>query len=251
MIAAWIGAAVVGVSLGLFGSGGSILTVPLLTLLLHRTPHQATVESLVIVALISAVGALMQARRRLVDLRIAFLFAAVGALGAPIGARLHAAVPERATELAFSALVASAAVALWRRAVAPKVPGDPTAWQPAKAVSAAVGVGVLTGFLGVGGGFLLVPAMLLFGGLPIARAAATSLVVIAINSSVAFAAHHARGGVTIDLALVGLVAAVGSVGSAFGVVVAPRMAASALQRSFALVLVVVAIAVAIGARSRA
>lgn len=249
MIAAWIGAALIGASLGLFGSGGSLLTVPLLTLLLGRSAHAAVAESAAIVALISAFGALQQARRGRLDGRIALLFIATGALGAPAGAVLHRRVPEAWTELAFALLIVGAAGAVWRRAHAAPRAARPFALVPA--LAAGLLVGVLTGFLGVGGGFLLVPALLLFGGLPLERASATSLAVIAANSTIALFAHLAGGAVAIDRAVVALVASLGIAGSVVGVALAARLPTRALQRSFALLLLVVGGTVGVSVALRA
>ena len=148
MLSAWIGAALVGLSLGLLGSGGSILTVPILVFLVGRSPSAAVTESLAIVAAISAFGALVQAWRGRVDTRWAALLAGPGIGGAWLGARLHALVPEMVSVLAFALLVVLAGVELLRRARAEE--RAPTRVRLPLAALAGLGVGVLTGFLGVG-----------------------------------------------------------------------------------------------------
>lgn len=221
--------------------------MPILVFLVGRSPSAAVTESLAIVAAISAFGALVQAWRGRVDARWAALLAGPGIVGAWLGARLHALVPEIVSVLAFALLVVVAGVEL-RRARAEE--RAPTRVRLPLAALAGLGVGVLTGFLGVGGGFLIVPVLTLFAGLALPRAAATSLVVIAVNSLVGFA-QHARaaepGAAAFDARLVALFAAIGIAGSALGLWLAPRIAVRTLQRVFAWTLFAVGAAVALSA----
>jgi len=248
VLTAWIGAALVGLSLGLLGSGGSILTVPILVLLVGRAPSTAVAESLAIVATISAFGALVQVRRGGVDGRWAALIAGPGIVGAWLGAHLNALVPEIVPLLSFALLAVLAGVELLRRVRAAERP--PARVRLPLAALAGLGVGVLTGFLGVGGGFLIVPVLTLLAGLALPRAAGTSLVVIAVNSLVGFA-QHARafepGAEAFDARLVALFAAIGIAGSALGMWLAPRLALRMLQRVFAWTLFAVGAAVAASA----
>lgn len=238
MLTAWIGAALVGLSLGLLGSGGSILTVPVLVYLAGRDERQAVVESLVIVGAIAAAGALVQLRRGHVDLRWAAYLVGPGLVGAWFGAELHKHVPERVTALAFALLVLLAAFELLRRAGQRSAPGGSV--RARSALLAGAVVGLLTGFLGVGGGFLIVPVLVLFARLPLERAAGTSLAVIAANALAGFVAHGlAAEAPRPDVRLVTIFALVGIVGSLAGLQLAPRLPAARLQRGFALLLVLV------------
>jgi len=247
MLSAWIGAAVVGLSLGLLGSGGSILTVPILVVLAGRDEHAAVVESLAIVGAIAAAGAVVQARRGRVDGRWAASLVGPGLVGAWLGALLHRVVPESVTRLTFALLVIAAGVEMLRRVGRPASP--PTAVHAGRALIAGLGVGVLTGFLGVGGGFLIVPVLVLFAGLPLERATGTSLAVIAGNALSGLVGHlatGATGGPAVDLHLVALFSGVGIAGSLAGLALAPRLPAVHLQRTFAAVLFLVGGAVVLG-----
>ena len=243
MIAAWIGAALVGLSLGLLGSGGSILTVPVLVYLAGRDERTAVVESLVIVGAIAVAGALVQLRRGRVDGRWAAYLVGPGLVGAWFGAELHRHVPEKFTALAFALLVLLASFELLRRAGRRVEPSG--AVHAGSALLAGAGVGLLTGFLGVGGGFLIVPVLVLFARLPLERAAGTSLVVIAANAFSGFVAHaFAPEAPRPDLHLVTVFAAVGIAGSLVGVQLAPRLPAALLQRLFAALLALIGCGVA-------
>jgi len=238
VLAAWIGAALVGLSLGLLGSGGSILTVPVLVYLAGRDERTAVVESLVIVGAIATAGALVQLWRGRVDGRWAAYLVGPGLVGSWFGAELHRHVPERVTALAFALLVLLAAFELLRRAGRRVEPsgGVRTSW----ALLAGAGVGLLTGFLGVGGGFLIVPVLVLFARLPIERATGTSLVVIAANAFSGFVAHgRAPDAPRLDPKIVGVFIALGIAGSLVGLQLAPRLPAARLQRIFALLLALI------------
>jgi len=248
MLAAWIGAALVGLSLGLLGSGGSILTVPVLVFLAGRDERTAVSESLAIVAAISAVSALVQARRGRVDRRWATYLIGPGLPGAWLGARLHESVSPRVSALSFALLVAVAGIELLRRSGRASAPVAEV--RVGWALLAGLGVGVLTGFLGVGGGFLIVPVLMLFARLPLERASGTSLVVISANALAGLASHVLVGTADApDLGLVALFAALGIGGSLVGLALAPRLPARTLQRAFALVLFAVATAVALPLRA--
>ena len=174
----WIilGAAIIGLSLGLLGSGGSILTVPILTYLLGMPEKTAVASSLAIVGGISLIGALPLLRRGLVDGRALLAFGPPSMLGTVAGAWLAQRLPEGSQLLIFAPVML---VAAWRMASggAASVQGPrKSAWAIALA---GIGVGLLTGLVGIGGGFLIVPALVLLLGLPMPRAVATSLDTVA------------------------------------------------------------------------
>ncbi len=155
----------VGVSLGLLGGGGSILAVPILVYVAGVPAQAAIPMSLVVVGLVSALGTLLYARLGLVRLRAALVFGCAGIVGALLGARLTQRVSERWLLTLFAMLMLIVAVSMARKRREP-VALDRFEPRLAAMVAVGFGVGVLTGFLGVGGGFVIVPALLWAGRLP-------------------------------------------------------------------------------------
>ena len=194
----------IGVLLGALGGGGSILTVPVLVYLLHQEPHAATAGSLLIVGITAAAGTIAHWRTGRVRLAPGIAFGVLGVAGSYAGTRLSSSVPPDLLLSLFAGLMLAAAAMLRRR------PG--TAGQDERAggstivrraltiIAAATGVGLLTGFFGVGGGFVIVPALVLLLGFDMPAAVGTSLLVIAINSAAALAARLG-GPVSLDWAL--------------------------------------------------
>lgn len=237
MIFAILGAIVVGLSLGVFGSGGSILTVPVLVYLLGHEDKIAIAESLGIVGAIALVGSIPYAIDKLVEWRLVIFFGVPGMAGTFAGAWISGFVPGEVQLLVFGGVMVLAATRMWQRARAVDRPDDirRDAAIPAAAVRG-VGVGLLTGFVGVGGGFLIVPALVLLGGLSMRRAVATSLVIIAMNALVGLAKHRvvltgAGQDTHWDVMLVFI--AVGIVGSLAGRAIQGRLDQRALQTGFA------------------
>lgn len=228
-------AALIGVSLGLLGGGGSILAVPILVYVVGMGTKPAIATSLLVVGVTSLAGALQHVRARNVDLRIAAVFGAVSMLGSYAGGRAAAHVPD-SLQLAIFAAIMLAASATMFRSRREESPAE-TIRLPL-VILAAAGTGVLTGIAGVGGGFLVVPALVLFGGVAMKRAVGTSLVVIAMNSAAGFAAY--AGTVRIDVPYTMLFTAIAIAGSFAGAAIVPRVSQAALKRAFALFLIVVA-----------
>ena len=255
LIAAALGALAIGLALGFLGSGGSILAVPVLIYLLGQEEKVAIAGSLAVVGAVAAAGALDSALRRSVDWRAAALFGSAGFVGSSLGALLgaHSA---GATQMALfgCVLIAAAAAMAFRRVPLPvsrgadeehpKSPRPPR--SPAKMLLDGLLVGALTGYVGVGGGFAIVPALTLLGGLPMQLATGTSLVVIAANAGSGFAWHLALrpqlAGV-LDWPVLGAIALVGMAGSLAGRRLARRFEDRVLRRAFALALFVLAIVV--------
>ncbi|MDX9911408.1 MAG: sulfite exporter TauE/SafE family protein [Phycisphaerales bacterium] len=249
LIYAIVGALIVGLSLGVFGSGGSILTVPVLVYLLHHQDKVAIAESLGIVGSIALVGCLPYARDRLVDWRLAMLFGLPGMIGTFVGAWLSGFVAGYVQLMVFALVMAVAAAHMWRRSRPTSggqhVDAGEIAHRPATAIAAAqgVGVGLMTGFVGVGGGFLIVPALVLVGRLPMRRAVATSLVIISMNSATGLLKHHhvlTDAGASPAWSVMGVFVAIGIVGTFVGRALQSRMNQRLLQRGFAIFLVVMA-----------
>jgi uncharacterized membrane protein YfcA len=235
--------ALIGLSLGLLGAGGSILTVPVLVYVLDLGAKSAIATSLLVVGVTSAVGALVHRRLGHVRLRTALTFAPVAMAGAYLGARLAERLTGGTQLLVLGVAMVAAAVSLASSAPRPdgaasrpdRAPPRPV---PGLALTATIAfpVGVLTGIAGVGGGFLIVPALVLLAGLPMKDAVGTSLVVIALNSAAAFAGYAGR--VEVPWALLAaftLVAIAGITGGAALVRFVPQ---AALKRAFAAFLLV-------------
>jgi uncharacterized membrane protein YfcA len=222
--------AVIGLSLGLIGGGGSILTVPILVYFLGVAPHDAVSMSLAVVGATSLFGSYLHYRQENVDIRSGLLFGAAGMVGAIIGSPLTKLVAAGTLLLIFGLLMFVVAVSmLWRR----KHTGDEAsnAPHPSQGLIAGFGVGVLTGFLGVGGGFLIVPAMVHFGGLSMKRAIGTSLFVIFLNCVAGLVGHASQN--SFAWGLTSLVMALAVAGAVGGTILSHRLAAHRLQRLFA------------------
>jgi uncharacterized membrane protein YfcA len=263
---------VVGLSLGTLGAGGSVLTVPALAYLLGQSPPAATTGSLLVVGVTAAVGTLPHARAGHVAWRQGLVFGLLGAVGSFAGSRVATSVDPDLLLLLFALLMPGvAALMVGRQPRADRArplpfvrPADAAgaaggAGNAATAVhtrrsldvgsatrlaAAATGVGLLTGFFGVGGGFVVVPALVLVLGMQMRTAVGTSLVVIAVNSATALAARF--GSVTVDWSVVAPFAAAAVLASLVGARLAGRARPETLRRAFALVLAVLAVAMAAG-----
>jgi len=180
-ILAWPGAVAIGISLGLLGSGGSILTVPVLVYLIGQDEKVAIAGSLFVVGTIALVGSLQFLRAKLVDWHNVLVFGLPGMAGTYIGAAL-AAYLTGIMQLTLFAGVMLLASWFMLRPISLGPPGEHKPRATWKIAGDGLGVGVLTGLVGVGGGFLIVPALVLLGGMAMHRAVATSLVIIALKS---------------------------------------------------------------------
>jgi uncharacterized membrane protein YfcA len=163
----------IGALLGLLGGGGSILTVPALVYLLGQTPQAAVTTSLVIVGVNSALGALFHRAQGALNWRVALVFGGAGMVASYLVANAARGLPPELLMTAFAVLMLAIGLLMLLRPVPQRPAGAPvTAW---KVVAGGVAVGALTGLLGVGGGFLIVPALVMLVGLPIREAVGTSL----------------------------------------------------------------------------
>jgi uncharacterized membrane protein YfcA len=234
------GALVVGIALGLLGAGGSMLTIPILVYVVGEPKKLAILQSLAIVGIIAATSVLMPACRRLVDWRSALLLLVPGVLGATLGGALAAVLPAEVQMLLFAALAFAAASRMFSRAAPVQRESPRPAWQP---ILAGIGLGLATGLVGVGGGFLIVPVLVLLLGLPMHRAVASSLVVIAGNCAIGFAKQWwALGPLDegLRLGVIALFAGAGVAGSVLGTTLAPRLPQRGLRVAFGCVLLLVA-----------
>lgn len=250
----------VGFTLGLLGGGGSVLTVPLLVYVLGLQVKVAIASSLAVVGFVALVGVWRHARSGNVEVRTALVFGGVAMLGSFAGARGAALIPGRVQLTLFALTMLAAATFMFRgrrpaRDVAPgsestvgqgdgaesaATPGEPPRGEvPLPAVVAtALGVGVLTGVVGVGGGFLIVPALVLLLRLSMHRAVGTSLLVIALNASAGFAGYI--GQVSVPWRLLGGFTAFAALGILVGARAMRIVRPAALRKGFAVFLVAVA-----------
>ncbi len=186
-------AALVGLSLGLMGSGGSILTVPIFVYILNFEAKEAIAMSLAVVGITSLIGAIGHWRIGNVHLRVALIFGAVAMVGTFLGARLSVYISGAVQLLLFAIVMLAAAFFMLRsRAVrgdAVVEDGSAPHLPLAHIVVEGLVVGIITGLVGVGGGFLVVPALVLLGKLPMHQAVGTSLLVIAMKSASGFAGY--------------------------------------------------------------
>lgn len=231
----------IGLSLGLVGGGGSILAVPVLVYVIGEEVKQATTESLLIVGVTALIAALDQARHGRVRWRIALAFGLGGTAGALAGTALNRLASPTAILLAFAIVMLAAAYAMLRRKEEVRAEGMAAQGRVLwfHVIPAGVGVGFLTGFFGVGGGFVIVPALVLLLGLPMPIAVGTSLLVIALTSASALAAHLASGG--IDWAVAAPFTAAAVVGALAGSRLGSRVSSARLTQLFAGLIVIVAL----------
>ncbi|PFG38987.1 hypothetical protein ATJ97_1480 [Georgenia soli] len=250
---------VVGLTVGALGGGGSILTVPALVYALGQDLRTATTASLVIVGVTTLIGMVPHARAGRVRLGQGLVFGLLGVGGAYLGSRLSASVDPDVLLAAFAGLmfVVAGVMTHRRRAAAreqaagrepPEARTSPMlALRPfrcdcravATLLATATGVGLLTGFFGVGGGFAVVPALVLVLRLPMRVAVGTSLVVITVNSASALASRLGQD-VTLDWGLVGVFTAAAVAGSLLGARITSRVSPARLNLAFTVLLVAVA-----------
>jgi|TARA_B100001971_G_scaffold208841_2_gene231370 uncharacterized membrane protein YfcA len=232
-------ALVIGFTLGLFGSGGSILSLPVLVYLLGYDEKVAIASSLAVVGLISLFGSITYVRQRTVDWWMVLVFGFPAVIGTYLGAAASVLVSGTVQLITFSLVMMVAAVFMivptrLQNKVVGKTPG-----RSVMIVAEGLGVGGLTGFVGVGGGFLIVPALVLLGGINMHRAIATSLVIITLKSCAGFIKYvDVLSGTNIDLWVIGLFSIVGIAGCVLGGYVAPHIHQERLKRSFGIMLVI-------------
>ncbi len=256
---------VVGLTLGLTGGGGSIFAVPLLVYGVGVGPHQAVAISLAAVGATAAIGAIHRLRRGEVEIGVGLIFAAAGSLGTPVGAWIGARLSAGLLLLVFAGLMLFIAARMWRRASkspeesrivrastwddddtsGPACRHDPTGrlrlTDKCTIAMSVVGLvtGILSGLLGVGGGFIIVPALMFFSTLGVYRAVATSLLVITIVGAAGLISHLAAGN-ALDLSLTATFVVGGAIGMGLGTKLSLRLSGPALQRLFSAAILVLA-----------
>jgi len=243
----------IGLSLGLIGGGGSILAVPILIYVIGLAPKTAIAMSLAVVGIVSAIGAIPHGLNGNVKLKVAAIFTPPAMVGAYLGARLASLpiISERFQLLCFGVIMVLASLLTIRKGrridpIQPKAP--PASTSPQSPVGRGLsmlavplqgfGVGVLTGFVGVGGGFLIIPALVLLGGLPMKEAIGTSLVIITLNSMSGLLGY--LGHVQLDWKLLVSFTFAASCGTIIGARLSRSIDARHLQTGFGYFVLVVA-----------
>ncbi|MFV2198638.1 sulfite exporter TauE/SafE family protein [Nocardiopsis sp. LOL_012] len=226
-------AVVVGLSLGLLGGGGSILMVPLLAYVAGMAPEEAIAASLLIVGTTSLISVFTHARRGSVRWRTGLVFGAAGMAGAFLGGLAGGRIPGTVLMVAFALMMVATAVAMIRGRGKTQAGGDEargTDLPLGRIVFDGLAVGAVTGLVGAGGGFLVVPALALLGGLGMPAAVGTSLLVIAMKSFAGLGGYMTA--VSLDWPLVGAVTVAAVAGSFLGAPLTPRIPEAALRKGF-------------------
>jgi uncharacterized membrane protein YfcA len=234
-------ALLIGISLGLLGGGGSILTVPILLYVFHLSPRVAIATSLLVVGSTSAAALIPHARAGRVRWKTGAIFGAASMVGAYLAGRVAKYIPASVLLLLFGAMMLVTAVAMMRgrKAEAAEGAAEPAELPLLKVLAEGLVVGSITGLVGAGGGFLVVPALVLLGGLPMGVAVGTSLLVITMKSFAGFAGYLSS--VTIPWETAGAVVAAAIVGSVIGGRLVSLIPADRLRKGFAWFVVVMAV----------
>ena len=266
---------VVGAGMGLVGAGGAIFTVPIFGIVLGHEPKAAFIEALAVTGGIALASGLIAARRGLVDWRCVLIFGSAGIVGTQLATSIAVRMNPTVQVLLFALVAVVAAWRMWKSGrdteapedVGPQtdsnVPVEPgvvaggatdslllressRGW-PVRSLAIGTGIGALTAILGVGGGFILIPALVVVERMPMRIAVGTSLTVIVINATAGLLGQWWSGGsaqVHVDVATVAITIAGGIVGSMFGGALARRIPPSVLRSTFALLLVIAGLGLA-------
>lgn len=238
MVLAWIGALFIGITLGLLGSGGSILTVPVLSYVVGQETKVAIAGSLMIVGVISLFSMIPYARQKLVEWRTVVLFGVPGMAGAVFGAWSANFVSDAVQMLVFTALLLIAAYFMYKPMKLQDDDHEARAFYKI-AIDGFV-VGAVTGLVGVGGGFLIIPALVLLGGLSMRMAVGTSLVIITAKSFAGFAGYLPvleKLNLQLDWNIIAIFSAIGIFGGWLGHKISSKVNQEQLKKGFAIFMV--------------
>ena len=224
----------IGGALGALGSGGSILALPMLVYVLRVPPTSAVPMSMVIVGLASIGATFLKWRQGAVNWRAWMLLSSTGVIGAYLGSGLTHLFQSSILMMLFASILLGVGILMLRN---PERRLHVTQCQISRCLAAGALVGLLTGFLGVGGGFLLVPTLILFAGLDLKSALGTSVGIISVNSMAGILGHLRFA--PIDWKLTGLMLGATVLGVVFGVAVAKRLPEEVLRRGLAAVMIII------------
>lgn len=228
----------IGAALGLLGGGGSILTVPALVYLVGQTPQVAITTSLAIVGANSAMGAFFHRSQGTLNWYVALVFGGTGMIIAYLAADLSKHISPDILMVAFAVLMLIVGTILANQRPAPNTPHHNNALRLWKVILGGAVVGLLTGILGVGGGFLIVPALVMLVGMPIHQAVGTSLVVITMNSLAGFLGH--LSGIALNFDLISLFIVAGILGTFAGARLGKQMNPTLLRKAFSAFIILLA-----------
>ncbi|WP_339728246.1 sulfite exporter TauE/SafE family protein [uncultured Gimesia sp.] len=236
-----IGSLLIGITLGLLGSGGSAITVPILVYLVGHGAKESIAESMAIVGLISIAAAIPYANAKQIDWRSVAYFGLPGMLGTFVGAWLGGLAAEALQLVVFGSVLLAAAFIMFHRSkgsgATQRTPDEQVHRAPIWQVGLeGIVVGTVTGFVGVGGGFLIVPALVILGKLPMRLAIGTSLVIIVINATVGFAKYEhflLAHEMTVNWQTIMVFTSIGVIGSIIGRKINARMNQRVLRTVFA------------------
>lgn len=240
----WVGAILVGLSLGLLGAGGSVLTVPLLVYLAKEPEKLAVAESLLIVGVVALVGSIVHLKNRAVSIYDALAFGIPSMIFASFGAYMSRFFDGQTQLVGFAiTLLLASGLMLWPLDTNTDLQRHK---QPdlTKLIFSGAVVGVIAGMVGVGGGFLIVPALLIFAFMPVKTAIATSLVIIVMQSIAGFstyAIHFAKHNIEFNWPLISLVTACAVIGVFVGNTLSQKIPQQMLKRLFGLFLIPISI----------
>ena len=231
----------IGMTLGLLGGGGAILSVPILVYILGVPVKSAVPTSLVVVGLTSLVGVVQHYREGNVKARAAVVFGPAAALGSLVGSRLALHIDSRLQLAIFGVVLLSAAIRMFQAVEVERGAGPAPAKPLPLLMSIGAGVGVLTGLVGVGGGFLYVPALTLLAGLDMKHAVGTSLALITVSCAAGLVGY--LGQVHLDWALIAVFTGLAFVGVLIGSRIALKVDATKLRKAFAVLMLVMGVLV--------
>jgi uncharacterized membrane protein YfcA len=231
-------AVLIGISLGVLGSGGSIITLPVLVYVAGVPADQAVGMSLAIVGATSLLGAFLHFRKGNLHAKAALLFSATGMVGAFVGSSATHLLSKQALMLVFAAIMLLVGSLMLSGRPRLQRSRACTVWP---CLLAGLSVGLLTGFLGVGGGFLIVPALVLAAGLDVKKAGGTSLAIIALNSASGLLGHLRFA--ALDWSLLAKFLIFAFAGMLAGLAIAQRVPEKTLRRLFACALIVLGVAI--------
>ena len=235
---------VIGILLGLTGGGGSILTLPLLVYVIGLDAKVAIVTSMLIVGVTSLAALLSHSRAGRVAWRTGATFGVAGMAGAYAGGAIAQHIADVLLLLTFAAVMVGSGLAMLRRSCHGR--SAHTSTMPAaerrlpRVLADGFGVGVVTGLVGAGGGFLVVPALALLGGLPMHTAIGTSLLVIVMNCTAGIASYALTSNVALDVDSAAVISVLSIAGTVLGARMARRISSTQLQRGFGVFVLLVA-----------